>query len=86
MKVKSRFTLDDAHTDRRDRALQRVDPGLEEALATCPLHGIRERVVRGTAVSEQALKYAAEVEKVAELGWQQAQRDAGAPRQGTRRG
>jgi aminoglycoside phosphotransferase (APT) family kinase protein len=37
-------------------------------------HGIRARVVRGTAVSAQARKYAAEVEKIAELGWQQAQR------------
>ncbi len=37
-------------------------------------HGIRARVVRGTAVSAQARKYAAEVEKIAQLGWQQAQR------------
>jgi aminoglycoside phosphotransferase (APT) family kinase protein len=40
-------------------------------------HGIRARVVRGTAVSAQARKYAAEVEKIADLGWQQAQRAGG---------
>lgn len=37
-------------------------------------HGIRGRVVRGTAVSPQARKYAAEVEGMAELAWAQAQR------------
>ena len=36
-------------------------------------HGIRARVTRGTAASAQARKYAAEVEKIAELGWLQAQ-------------
>jgi aminoglycoside phosphotransferase (APT) family kinase protein len=36
-------------------------------------HGIRARVTRGTAVSAQARKYAAEVEKIAETGWRQAQ-------------
>ena len=37
-------------------------------------HGIRGRVVRGTAVSPQARKYAAEVAGMAALGWLQAQR------------
>ncbi len=37
-------------------------------------HGIRARVVRGTAVSAQACKYASEVERIAELGWAQARR------------
>jgi aminoglycoside phosphotransferase (APT) family kinase protein len=34
-------------------------------------HGIRGRVVRGTAVSAQAREYAQHVEAIAELGWQQ---------------
>ncbi|MFO1427757.1 MAG: phosphotransferase [Steroidobacteraceae bacterium] len=34
-------------------------------------HGIRGRVQRGTAVSAQARKYAAEVEAIAELAWRQ---------------
>jgi aminoglycoside phosphotransferase (APT) family kinase protein len=37
-------------------------------------HGIRGRVVRGTAVSPQARQYAAEVEGMAELAWAQAMR------------
>lgn len=36
-------------------------------------HGIRARVARGTAASERARSYAAEVEKIAEQGWRQAQ-------------
>lgn len=35
-------------------------------------HGIRARVTRGTAASAQARKYAAEVERIADLGWRQA--------------
>ena len=37
-------------------------------------HGIRARVARGTAASAQALRYAAEVESLAELAWREAQR------------
>lgn len=37
-------------------------------------HGIRGRVARGTAVSPQAQKYAAEVEGMAEAAWAQAER------------
>lgn len=37
-------------------------------------HGIRGRLVRGTAVSPQARKYAAEVEGMAAVAWKQAQR------------
>jgi aminoglycoside phosphotransferase (APT) family kinase protein len=37
-------------------------------------HGIRGRVLRGTAVSPQARKYAGEVDTMAELAWAQAQR------------
>lgn len=37
-------------------------------------HGIRGRVVRGTAVSPQARKYAAEVEGMASVAWAQALR------------
>lgn len=39
-------------------------------------HGIRARVARGTAASAQALRYAAEVESLAELAWRQVQRVA----------
>ena len=38
------------------------------------LHGIRGRVARGTAVSPQAQKYAAEVEGMAKAAWAQAER------------
>ena len=37
-------------------------------------HGIRGRVVRGTAVSAQARKYAAEVERMAAVAWAQAEK------------
>jgi len=37
-------------------------------------HGIAGRVARGTAVNPQAKKYAAQVEPLAELAWQIAQR------------
>jgi aminoglycoside phosphotransferase (APT) family kinase protein len=36
------------------------------------LHGIRGRVVRGTAVSAKALEYAKQVEPLAQLAWEQA--------------
>ncbi len=38
------------------------------------LHGIRGRLIRGTAASARAKEYARHVEAVAELGWQQAER------------
>jgi aminoglycoside phosphotransferase (APT) family kinase protein len=38
------------------------------------LHGIRGRVIRGTAVSARAREYATHVETIAELAWRQAQR------------
>lgn len=38
------------------------------------LHGIRGRALRGNAASGRARDYAAMVEQVAELGWQQAER------------
>jgi aminoglycoside phosphotransferase (APT) family kinase protein len=38
------------------------------------LHGIRGRVIRGTAVSAQARDYAQHVETIADLAWQQAER------------
>jgi aminoglycoside phosphotransferase (APT) family kinase protein len=38
------------------------------------LHGIRGRVVRGTAVSAQARDYARHVETIADLAWRQAER------------
>jgi len=53
---------------------------LEYYLAFCAFrlagicHGIAGRVARGTAVSPQAKKYAAQVEPLAELAWQTAQR------------
>jgi len=53
--------------------------GLDYYVAFCMFrlagifHGIRGRVERGTAVSPQARKYAAEVESMAELAWQQAE-------------
>jgi aminoglycoside phosphotransferase (APT) family kinase protein len=37
-------------------------------------HGIKGRLARGTAASEHAKKYAAQVEALAELGWTQARR------------
>lgn len=55
-------------------------PHLDFYLAFCMFrlaaifHGIRGRVVRGTAVSPQARRYAAEVEGMAALAWQQARR------------
>lgn len=55
-------------------------PDLDFYLAFCMFrlaaifHGIRGRVARGTAVSPQARRYAAEVEGMAALAWQQAQR------------
>jgi aminoglycoside phosphotransferase (APT) family kinase protein len=54
--------------------------GLDYYVAFCMFrlagifHGIRGRVERGTAVSPKAREYAAEVEGMAELAWQQAQR------------
>jgi aminoglycoside phosphotransferase (APT) family kinase protein len=53
---------------------------LEYYLAFCAFrlagicHGIAGRAARGTAVSPQAKKYAAQVEPLAELAWQTAQR------------
>jgi aminoglycoside phosphotransferase (APT) family kinase protein len=38
------------------------------------LHGIRGRVIRGTAASPQAREYAAQVEPLAQLAWAQAER------------
>jgi hypothetical protein len=35
-------------------------------------HGIRGRVRRGTAVSPQAQRYAAEVETIARIAWREA--------------
>lgn len=55
-------------------------PDLDFYLAFCMFrlaaifHGIRGRVVRGTAVSPQARRYAAEFEAMAALAWQQARR------------
>jgi aminoglycoside phosphotransferase (APT) family kinase protein len=55
-------------------------PNLDFYLAFCMFrlaaifHGIRGRVARGTAVSPQARRYAAEFEGMAALAWQQAQR------------
>lgn len=55
-------------------------PDLDFYLAFCMFrlaaifHGIRGRVARGTAVSPQARRYAAEVEGMAALAWQQARR------------
>jgi aminoglycoside phosphotransferase (APT) family kinase protein len=55
-------------------------PDLNGYLAFCLFrlaaifHGIRGRVVRGTAVSQKAKEYARHVETLAELGWQHAQR------------
>lgn len=66
-----------AYCRRRDLA---VLPHLDFYLAFCMFrlaaifHGIRGRVVRGTAVSPQAQRYAAEVEGMAALAWQQARR------------
>jgi aminoglycoside phosphotransferase (APT) family kinase protein len=57
-------------------------PDLDYYVAFCAfrlagiLHGIRGRVIRGTAASAQAREYAAHVEAVAEFGWQQAMRGA----------
>lgn len=67
----------------RRRGLPGMD-NLDFYLAFCMFrlaaifHGIRGRVVRGTAVSPQARKYAAEVEGMAELAWAQAQRASAA--------
>lgn len=61
----------------RRRGLDGI-PHLDYYLAFCMFrlaaifHGIRGRVVRGTAVSPQARKYAAEVEGMAALAWSQA--------------
>jgi aminoglycoside phosphotransferase (APT) family kinase protein len=55
-------------------------PSLDFYLAFCMFrlaaifHGIRGRVARGTAVSPQAKKYAAEVEGMAQAAWAQARR------------
>lgn len=55
-------------------------PNLDFYLAFCMFrlaaifHGIRGRVARGTAVSPQAKKYAAEVEAMAKAAWAQAER------------
>jgi aminoglycoside phosphotransferase (APT) family kinase protein len=67
----------------RRRGLPGID-NLDFYLAFCMFrlaaifHGIRGRVVRGTAVSPQARKYAAEVEGMAELAWAQAKRTSAA--------
>lgn len=67
----------------RRRQLSGID-NLDFYLAFCMFrlaaifHGIRGRVVRGTAVSPRARKYAAEVEGMAELAWAQAQRASAA--------
>lgn len=67
----------------RRRKLPGID-NLDFYLAFCMFrlaaifHGIRGRVVRGTAVSPQARKYAAEVEGMADLAWAQAQRASAA--------
>jgi aminoglycoside phosphotransferase (APT) family kinase protein len=37
-------------------------------------HGIKGRLARGTAASAHAKKYAAQVEALAKVGWEQAQR------------
>jgi len=64
---------------RRRRGLATL-PHLDFYLAFCMFrlaaifHGIRGRVARGTAVSPQARRYAAEVEGMAALAWQQARR------------
>lgn len=66
-----------AYCDRRD--LVNV-PHLDFYVAFCMFrlaaifHGIRGRVARGTAVSPQAQKYAAEVEGMAAAAWAQAER------------
>ncbi len=58
-------------------------PSLDFYLAFCMFrlaaifHGIRGRVARGTAVSPQAKKYAAEVEGMAQAAWAQARRASG---------
>jgi hypothetical protein len=39
-------------------------------------HGIRSRVVRGTAVNARAREYATFTDSLAELAWAQAQRAA----------
>jgi aminoglycoside phosphotransferase (APT) family kinase protein len=63
----------------RRRALPGI-PDLDYYIAFCMFrlaaifHGIRGRVVRGTAVNPQARKYAAEVEGMAALAWAQAQK------------
>lgn len=55
-------------------------PALDYYVAFCMFrlagifHGIRGRVMRGTAVSPKAKEYAAGVERMADLAWQQAQR------------
>lgn len=55
-------------------------PNLDFYIAVCMFrlaaifHGIRGRVARGTALSPQARKYAAEVEGMAKAAWAQAQR------------
>ncbi len=66
-----------AYCDRR--GLKGV-PNLDFYMAFCMFrlaaifHGIRGRVARGTAVSPQAQKYAAEVEAMAKAAWAQAER------------
>jgi aminoglycoside phosphotransferase (APT) family kinase protein len=37
-------------------------------------HGVRGRILRGTAASVKAVEYARQVETIAELGWGQAER------------
>lgn len=55
-------------------------PDLDGYLAFCLFrlaaifHGIRSRVVRGTAVSDKGREYAKHVEALASLGWQHAER------------
>lgn len=65
----------------RRRGLAGID-NLDFYMAFCMFrlaaifHGIRGRVLRGTAVSPQARKYAAEVDTLADLAWAQALRVA----------
>ncbi|MEZ5498630.1 MAG: phosphotransferase family protein [Steroidobacteraceae bacterium] len=67
------------------RAGRSAIPDLEGYLAFCLFrlaaifHGIRGRVLRGTAVSERGREYAKHVEAIADLGWQHAERSGAHP-------
>jgi aminoglycoside phosphotransferase (APT) family kinase protein len=62
------------------RTGRRGIPDIDFYLAFCLFrlaaifHGIRGRVLKGTAVSARAKEYAQHVETIAELGWRQAER------------